>query len=235
MFVCFGFQSKEELFKHPLTERVTPECRGLMIERMNRVARDLPIERSFESVGVRANGSLFHFLMTAAKIELDDGPANVSYVIDISKTREFEEKLIMNDMQSRLESDMVDIVSWEFDRTTGNLIFDDLFFRLYGTSSDEEGGYVFTVENYIQRFVHPEDAERVERWLQSGCKDIRRGGYTEMEHRIIRKDGEVRWVQVRVGALLDLDRKATKAYGVNQDISDRKMKEVISRREKVPC
>ena len=130
-----------------------------MIEGMSRVARDIPIEHSFESVGVRADGSMFHFLMTAAKIELDDGPAIVAYIIDISKTREFEEKLIIKDMQARLQSDMVDVVSWEFDGTTGHFIFDDLFFRLYGTSSDKEGGHMFTAEDYIQRFVHPEDAE----------------------------------------------------------------------------
>ena len=171
----FGFQSEEELFKHPLKERVTPESRGLMIEGMSRVARDLPIERSFESVGVHADGSMFHFLMTAAKIELDDGPAIVAYIIDISKTREFEEKLIIKDMQARLQSDMVDVVSWEFDGTTGHFIFDDLFFRLYGTSSDKEGGHMFTAEDYIQRFVHPEDAERVARLMQSGCKDLREG------------------------------------------------------------
>ena len=228
----FGFKSEKELFEHPLKERVAPQYRGLMIEGMSRVARDLPIERSIESVGVRADGSSFHFLMTAAKIELDDGPAIVAYIIDISKNREFEEKLIIKEMQARLQSDMVDIVSWEFDGVTGHFIFDDLFFRLYGTSSDKEGGYMFTAEDYIQRFVHPEDAESVARLMQTGCKDLRMGGYTEMEHRIIRRDGKVRWVQVRVGALLDPDGKATKIYGVNQDISDRKMKEAMSIGEK---
>jgi PAS domain S-box-containing protein len=84
----FGFQSKEELFKHPLKERVTPESRVLMAGTMSRVARGLLIDPSFEAVGIQADGSKFSFLLTLTQIELDDGPANVAYITDVSKNME---------------------------------------------------------------------------------------------------------------------------------------------------
>ncbi len=73
------------------------------------------------------------------------------------------------------------------------------------------------------------------RWMQSGSDEIAKTGWAETEHRIIRGDGEARWVQVRVGALFDPDGKVIKVYGVNQDISDRKMKEAPSKKEMVHC
>ena len=42
------------------------------------------------------------------------------------------------------------------------------------------------------------------------------------EHRIIRRDGEVRHISVRVRLLLDEDGKIVKTLGANQDITDQK-------------
>lgn len=66
--------------------------------------------------------------------------------------------------------------------------------------------------------IHPEDRERVR---QAALCDQREGNYDE-EYRILRPDGQVRWVRDRAFPLVDEDGAVTRVAGVAEDITDRK-------------
>ena len=73
----------------------------------------------------------------------------------------------------------------------------------------------------IERFIHPDDlpATRARR-----AEAFASGGVYEDEFRIIRPDGEVRWIYVRGQASPSRDKPA-RAHGVSMDVTERKERE----------
>ncbi len=103
---------------------------------------------------------------------------------------------------------------WEYDEKKAIFEFSDEFYAVYGTNVEREGRFM-TPETYIRELVHPEDAEMVLEASQTLTQGHR-------EHRIIRRDGEVRTIRARWGAFIrDVAGNIVKRYGVNQDITER--------------
>ena len=73
------------------------------------------------------------------------------------------------------------------------------------------------------RLVHPDDVESVDEGIQRIVKDP--NYQINQEIRIIRKDGEVRWVQRLVHAIVDENGSLSFLQGVMYDITDRKRME----------
>src|SRR5262249_1061700 len=87
--------------------------------------------------------------------------------------------------------------------------------RLYGLPP---GGFEGRYENW-RRSVHPEDRERAEARVLaavSNCQPL------DFEFRIIRPDGEIRWLAGRGRVFADAEGKPARMVGINIDITDRK-------------
>jgi PAS domain S-box-containing protein len=69
--------------------------------------------------------------------------------------------------------------------------------------------------------VHPEDRERVAQ-LTSG---ILKAGSADMEYRILRPSGEVRWLRYRARVVKEAGSKAIRIDGISSDITERKLAE----------
>jgi DNA-binding response OmpR family regulator len=133
-----------------------------------------------------------------------------------------ELELFIKVQQARIAMDMARIASWEVDGETNLFKFDDIFYELYGTDATKEGGYFISPETYINKFIHPEDRDRVAEWIGKGPQVIGPEGFGQIDHRIIRADGEVRQVRTRVGFLFGAYGRLVRVYGVNMDITDLK-------------
>jgi PAS domain S-box-containing protein len=79
----------------------------------------------------------------------------------------------------------------------------------------------------IFEMIHPEDREYVAREAQ---ETIRSGIHSKAEHRIVRPDGEVRFVQVHGTVKRDALGRAYEMFGTSQDITERKLAEQALRR-----
>ena len=102
--------------------------------------------------------------------------------------------------------------------TTGSLSWSREVFRIFGVREDEFGG---TVEDFYAR-VHPDDVESVRRAAADAVAEAR--PYA-VDHRIVRPDGTVRWVQERADVLRDEQGRPTRIIGIVQDITDRRAAE----------
>jgi len=71
-------------------------------------------------------------------------------------------------------------------------------------------------------YVHEEDREAVRRAAETAQAGA--AAY-DIEHRIVRGDGSVRWVQEKADVLRDANGKATRMVGTVQDITDRRQLE----------
>jgi len=118
--------------------------------------------------------------------------------------------------------DIAHMAIWEYDRRSDFFTFNDRFYSLYGTTAEIEGGYLIKSEEYANRFLHPSDSHLVREEIEMALLTHDPDYYSEVEHRIIRRDGEIRSIIVRYTVKLDSSGNVVMTQGANQDITDRK-------------
>jgi len=82
---------------------------------------------------------------------------------------------------------------------------------------------------YFREFIHTDDRDRIVNEVESGRKISDPCHVWQLEHKIIRRDGEVRHILVHVGRTTDKENHVIKIHGVNQDITERKREEDLAR------
>jgi diguanylate cyclase (GGDEF)-like protein/PAS domain S-box-containing protein len=88
----FGYTSAE-VRETPLLQRVAPSRRAEMQEMIERRRCGLPTPTSYETVGMRKDGSEFPLFVTARRIDLADGPLTVSFLMDFTERKKAEERI----------------------------------------------------------------------------------------------------------------------------------------------
>jgi hypothetical protein len=132
--------------------------------------------------------------------------------------------------------ELAQVATFEFDEKAKVFKFDDVFFHLYRTEAAREGGYHMTPDKYFKEFVHPEDLPRVLEFMSSGEAMFSSDGVAQIEHRIIRRDGEVRDIVVRIGkVVIDGKSNSVVACGVSHDITElKRAKEITEAHNRCP-
>ena len=121
--------------------------------------------------------------------------------------RESEERL-------RVALDAGGMGAWEWDIAGGRVHWSDRLQRIHGLVPGTFGG---TFAEY-QSDIHPEDRERV----LAQIADSLEGGAHHLEYRIVRPDGEVRWLEARGELFRDVDGRPVRMLGVCLDVTERR-------------
>ena len=109
--------------------------------------------------------------------------------------------------------------SWELDLLTNELIWSDEVYRIFGLIPQEFGA---TYEAFLEH-VHPDDRAAVDEAYSGSLRDNR--DMYEIEHRVLRKSGEIRFVQERCQHIRDASGKIVCSLGMVHDITERKIAE----------
>lgn len=133
--------------------------------------------------------------------------------------RQKEKDLISSRTTLSLAMELANLGPWEYDPETDLFEFGDEFYSIYGTDSALEGCFM-TPAAYAREFVHPEDARLVAEEKKKALSSTERYYTSQLEHRIIRRDGEERTIVVRINVIRDADGKIERFYGANQDITE---------------
>jgi PAS domain S-box-containing protein len=156
----------------------------------------------------------------------------LKYAIDLAIYKsEQEKKLLISEALHKIQDklkiamDLAKLVNWEYDVDSDMFTFDDRFYALYGTSVDEEGGNEMSSEVYASKFIPPEDSAIVASEIAKALETDDPNYFGTIDHKIIRADGEERYITVRFGVIKDSDGRTIKTYGANQDITERKKAE----------
>ncbi len=144
---------------------------------------------------------------------------------DITERQRAEETLRQLSRKDEGALQVARMGHWEFDVATGLFTFNDQYYTLHGTTAREAGGYQMTTADFARRYVHPDDAHLVQESIQEATAADDPNFQLQTEARILRTDGEVRWVTVWFRAEKDAQGRTTRLYGVNQDITERKRAE----------
>jgi len=89
----FGYADEAELYGTPLTNQIAPQYRKEIMERTLWREKGEVVPSSYETVGLRKNGSSFPFHVSVTRIELSDGPASIAFFTDITERKRAEEAL----------------------------------------------------------------------------------------------------------------------------------------------
>jgi diguanylate cyclase (GGDEF)-like protein/PAS domain S-box-containing protein len=105
--------------------------------------------------------------------------------------------------------------SWESNLLTGEVVASDEFYSIYGLDRAKD----HVRRETLWAFDHPDDLPAIRRVVAESMKD--RGQY-HLDHRIVRRDGTVRWVHEQGEFTFDAYGRAVAAVGAVLDITDRK-------------
>jgi PAS domain S-box-containing protein len=176
-----------------------------------------------EGKRIRKDGTSVSVSITLAPIVDSDGRvAGVSAVVrDITERKRIEEKLVETlalllqiSNQRKLALAAGQMATFELDLQRGTITCSEEIYDQLGIGREQP---LFNLQD-LQAFIHPDDHARLSRrW----SKPDPEGGIYEDEFRIIRLDGEKRWLFVRAQAFNDKQRPAH-VYGVSMDITERK-------------
>ncbi len=108
---------------------------------------------------------------------------------------------------------------WSIDLTAGRVRATPQFFHILGLAPTRESVPI----ELIRELRHPDDRERVLAGFQHALDDG--SDAYEIEYRIIRPDGNVRWIFGRGRVVRDAAGKPVRYSGIDLDITDRKVAE----------
>lgn len=89
----FGYDNESEIRNKLVTEQVAPEYRQEVADGIRRRDRGEPLPRLHEYLGLKKDGTVFPVYVEVTRFDLQDGPANVGFVSDITELKQSEEKL----------------------------------------------------------------------------------------------------------------------------------------------
>ncbi len=172
-----------------------------------------------EVTGLRKDGSVLDVSLTLSPVYDADGSLIGTSAIarNVTELRKLRAAAELERDRLSAAQEMAHVGSVEVDMVTGNRWWSEEYFRIHGLPLS-----VIPTEELWLSALHPEDRERVRKLWQA----LEDGGPPlEVVHRVVRPDGEVRWVQTRATAEHDATGVLLKLVETTVDITDRKLAE----------
>lgn len=144
-------------------------------------------------------------------------------LLDITERKRSEEALRESEYKLSKAQAMSHVGSWISDPATGDLSVSDELLSIMRLNHNE------ATQEMFASLIHPDDLDNVMSHLR---RAIELGSNYEIEHRLLLRDGTVKWVNTIVEPSANLARQVVRLYGTTQDITERKQDEVKLRNKK---
>ena len=220
----------EEMMAMPPDKSHTPASAEKVRRHMKEVMAAIekgehPEDMNMEVEQIHKNGSI---VFMESSIHVVYGPSGVVIGIqgtnrDITERKKAEEEIRV--VRDRLSEAMklAGLVDFELDMVRGEHILNDSFYEFMHTTAEAEGGYRMSYEDYLTRFIPPEDIAGIRRRIAlAGMDDV-----PFSESRIVRRDGEMRHVIVGAGNVFrNAEGQPVLRHTTMLDITERKEAEL---------
>src|SRR5262249_33923502 len=142
---------------------------------------------------------------------------------DITQHKRAEQALAERNAQLALAGAAALVGSYAYDVNAGKLQISAGYAAIHGLP---EGTNETTIGEWLAR-VHPEDLARVKGFRDQMFAERRSEG--KIDYRIVRPDGEVRWIERRNSVSYSVDGHPEREVGVSIDVTERKRAEQYQR------
>ena len=170
---------------------------------------------------LRQDGEIRHIYETGT-VEFDDhgtAIAAVGLLQDITERKLHEQELENRDALARQVESITDVGHFIFDLVDESYAYLSTgFARIHGVSVDEYRSMVNSRADDIED-VHPDDYDRL---LEVYDRHRQDGDEFNVEYRIFRSDGEVRWIREHGTSVRGPNGEPRQSIGVIQDITEQK-------------
>lgn len=213
--VVFGV-SPEHMVGRSIEDLIEP----VSLERFHELLTgyEQPVEglgpSGMELWGRRSDDSAFPMQVTLAPMQVGGEQRMVCVVTDLSEQYQQRKELVATRDQLLLASEVAGLGIWSWFLDDNRLNWNDRMFELYGQprSLREQG---LTFDHWRQR-VHPDDMDRVVAQLQGAIAGT---AVYDPIFRIVRPDGQVRYIQAAAQIERDALGRPTRVTGINLDIT----------------
>jgi PAS domain S-box-containing protein len=203
--------SREELVGH------TPDELQLWADQGERAAilqevRDKGVAIARKLHGRRKSGEIGVGLGSLTQIPLNGEPHLLWLILDISEQEQAEQARRESEARFRQVTESIDEVFWLTDPTKNEMIYiSPAYQRVWGRTSES----LYAQPQSWLEAIHPDDRHRV----RSAALTLQASGGYNLEYRIVRPDGAVRWIHDRAFPIRDPDGRVYRIAGVAEDIT----------------
>lgn len=197
----FDFFSKEEAEAYRASDRYVLETGNTKLGERTRVR----------------NGG--QEILSTIKVPFRDPQGAVIGVLgmfwDVTEQRRADERIRRSEQNLAEAQRIVRMGSWQLDLRGNVLSWSDENYRIFGVDREKFGA---SYETFLD-VVHPDDRELVNKAYTESVKN--KTPY-DLVHRLMMRDGRVKYVHERGETYYDEDGKPLRSVGTTQDISERK-------------
>lgn len=127
---------------------------------------------------------------------------------------EREQQLAYNEQLYKEAQALSHIGNWTWLIKEDKILWTDELYRIYGLEPQSEE---ITFETFSS-FIHPDDKEQLLSTIQQSLSE---GVSYDLYHRIVRRDGAIRYLNARGGVQTGADGQPEKMLGTGQDVTER--------------
>ncbi|MEP7335663.1 MAG: PAS domain-containing protein, partial [Actinomycetota bacterium] len=210
-------RSREELIGHTIQE-VSPGPLADAMAETDRLILERGTTETFEESGPLGDETRVFLATKGPYCDRDGtqlGTFEIAHDITARKARELE--VVQSEERLRLAQEGAGMGTWDLDLVTGATAWSSGLRMLYGVDPAHPAGF-----EQFAALIHPDDRERV-RTTVTGASSA--DPNIEFECRIVRPDGELRWLLVRSTGRRDEKGDLVRILGVSVDITKRKLAE----------
>ncbi len=194
---------------------VHPEDRELVWGRYRDRLAGKPLPKHYEFRGIRKDGNTCWLEAYVRSIEYGGERVVQAAFTDITEPKRMEAAFRDSDRKLEEAQRIAHIGHWEHDLDADAITGSDETLRIFGVAPQER---TLSLTRFLE-LVHPEDRERVAR---TSVEAIRDREAFDLEYRVVRPAGEVRFVHVLCQVTREESGRPRRLFGTVQDITERR-------------
>ncbi|HEY6626092.1 MAG TPA: PAS domain S-box protein, partial [Ignavibacteriaceae bacterium] len=219
----FQYEDALEIQSKNILELVSEDDVARVKEYLISKKSGLKTQERIEFLAKKKDGSTFYSEFSAAVFEQEDKTFLVVLAMDVTERKRTQKVLRESEQKYRSITENIDDFLYTFERSGD--FFKPLFFttavqKVTGYTQDE----FLSDSRFLLKVIHPDDFPGVKKKLKvlwEGSTDVN----SELELRIINKEGNVVWVRNKLNIIRDSENRVQKIYGLVSDITFNKRAE----------